>query len=98
MIGSLSAGDTYSGYRIDQVLGRGGMATVYLAQDIGLQRHVALKVIDPDLATDKDSASASPKRRASPPRWSTRTSSRSTTVRPAGDIDERTDGSDVEQG
>ncbi|MDH4043834.1 MAG: serine/threonine protein kinase [Gemmatimonadota bacterium] len=37
-------------YRIDRVVGRGGMATVYLAADERHQRNVAIKVVRPDLA------------------------------------------------
>ena len=37
-------------YTIERELGRGGMATVYLARDIRHQRHVALKVLRPELA------------------------------------------------
>ena len=37
-------------YSIDRELGRGGMATVYLAQDSKHERLVALKVLHPDLA------------------------------------------------
>ena len=37
-------------YSIDRELGRGGMATVYLAQDSKHDRVVALKVLHPDLA------------------------------------------------
>jgi serine/threonine protein kinase/Tfp pilus assembly protein PilF len=37
-------------YAIDRELGRGGMATVYLAQDVKHDRVVALKVLHPDLA------------------------------------------------
>ena len=37
-------------YSIDRELGRGGMATVYLAQDTKHERLVALKVLHPDLA------------------------------------------------
>jgi serine/threonine protein kinase len=35
-------------YRIERELGRGGMATVYLAQDLRHDRKVALKVLDPE--------------------------------------------------
>jgi serine/threonine-protein kinase len=37
-------------YTIDRELGKGGMATVYLAQDKKHDRVVALKVLHPDLA------------------------------------------------
>ena len=37
-------------YRIERELGRGGMATVYLAQDLRHRRPVALKVLRPELA------------------------------------------------
>ncbi len=37
-------------YRIDRELGEGGMATVYLADDLKHNRKVALKVLKPDLA------------------------------------------------
>ena len=43
--------DALSGsYSIDRELGRGGMATVFLAQDVKHDRVVALKVLHPDLA------------------------------------------------
>ncbi|MBI3981861.1 MAG: protein kinase [Gemmatimonadetes bacterium] len=37
-------------YQIERELGQGGMATVYLAQDLRHDRRVALKVLRPDLA------------------------------------------------
>jgi serine/threonine-protein kinase len=37
-------------YTIDREIGRGGMATVYLARDVKHDRQVALKVLHPDLA------------------------------------------------
>jgi len=37
-------------YRIERELGQGGMATVYLAEDLKHKRHVALKVLKPELA------------------------------------------------
>lgn len=39
-------------YQVEQVVARGGMATVYLAMDIRLERKVALKIIHPHLASD----------------------------------------------
>ena len=37
-------------YRIERQLGQGGMATVYLAEDLRHRRRVALKVLRPELA------------------------------------------------
>jgi eukaryotic-like serine/threonine-protein kinase len=37
-------------YHIERELGRGGMAAVYLARDLRHDRHVALKVLHPELA------------------------------------------------
>ena len=37
-------------YRLEKELGAGGMATVYLAQDLKHNRKVAVKVLRPELA------------------------------------------------
>ncbi len=37
-------------YRIERHLGEGGMATVYLAEDVKHERQVAVKVLWPELA------------------------------------------------
>jgi serine/threonine protein kinase len=39
-------------YRLLSALGTGASAHVYLAEDVSLQRHVAVKVLQPGLATD----------------------------------------------
>ncbi|MCB1636723.1 MAG: serine/threonine protein kinase, partial [Xanthomonadales bacterium] len=39
---------TIAGYEVTALLGRGGMATVYAARQLGLDREVAIKVVDLD--------------------------------------------------
>ncbi len=40
-------------YRLERELGAGGMATVYLAEDVKHHRQVAIKVLKPELATTR---------------------------------------------
>jgi serine/threonine protein kinase len=47
------AGMTIAGYRIERLLGRGGMGAVYLGEDVQLGRKVALKLLAPELVTDE---------------------------------------------
>ena len=49
----LASGTTVAGYRIEALIGRGGMGAVYRAEEEGLGRKVALKVIAPELAQDE---------------------------------------------
>src|SRR5437867_11084564 len=45
-------GTEIAGYRIESVLGRGGMGVVYVARHLRLDRTVALRVVSPELAED----------------------------------------------
>ena len=46
-------GTELAGYRIESLLGRGGMSVVYLAEDTRLKRKTALKLLASDLAADE---------------------------------------------
>ena len=50
----MSADFSIPGYEIGKKIGEGGFAKVYLAEQISLQRNVALKVVAPELVSDKE--------------------------------------------
>jgi hypothetical protein len=49
----LQSGTVIAGYRIDELISRGGMGLVYRATNVALNRIYALKIIAPDLAEDE---------------------------------------------
>ncbi len=53
MSSSTRVGTVVAGYRLEKVLGRGGMSVVYLAEHIRLGRKVALKLLAPALSEDE---------------------------------------------
>jgi serine/threonine protein kinase len=48
----LQAGSSIAGYVVEDVVGRGGMGTLYKARQLRLDRPVALKVVGADIARD----------------------------------------------
>ena len=46
-------GDVIAGYEVERLIARGGMATVYRARDLRLDRWVALKVLAPELTQNQ---------------------------------------------
>ena len=51
---ALDAGAVVGNYRVERVLGRGGMGTVYAARHVEHGRQVALKLIAAELSHDPD--------------------------------------------
>jgi hypothetical protein len=50
--GEFAPGSQVAGYRLEEQIGRGGMAVVFRAYDSRLERYVALKILAPGLALD----------------------------------------------
>ncbi|SEE66789.1 serine/threonine protein kinase [Streptomyces sp. 2231.1] len=48
----IQLGAQIAGYQVEREIGRGGVGVVYLAKDLWLGRHVALKVLSPDLTSN----------------------------------------------
>lgn len=54
MVDQLGRGESFAGYRIEGVLGRGGMGTVYLAGHPRLPRQIALKLLSREIGADTE--------------------------------------------
>jgi serine/threonine protein kinase len=50
---AFAPGAMFAGYRVESLIGRGGMGVVCRATDLSLGRPVALKMIAPELAQDQ---------------------------------------------
>jgi predicted Ser/Thr protein kinase len=52
-VSKLDVGAVFAGFRIEALLGRGGMGSVYRARDLALDSERALKVLEPELGADR---------------------------------------------
>jgi tRNA A-37 threonylcarbamoyl transferase component Bud32 len=52
-VSKLGVGAVFAGFRIEALLGRGGMGSVYRARDLALDSERALKVLEPELTADR---------------------------------------------
>ncbi|MEK7486252.1 MAG: serine/threonine-protein kinase, partial [Planctomycetota bacterium] len=46
------AGTTIAGYKLEKMLGKGAMGVIYLAENIGLKRKVAVKILSPQMTAN----------------------------------------------
>ncbi|HWF82878.1 MAG TPA: serine/threonine-protein kinase [Streptosporangiaceae bacterium] len=53
MAAGFGPGSVIAGYRLEEQIGRGGMAVVFRAHDERLNRQIALKILSPALAADR---------------------------------------------
>src|SRR5688500_13337368 len=51
--GGLAPGSVFAGYRIEALIGRGGMAVVYRAEQLRPRRKVALKLVAPGFGAEE---------------------------------------------
>jgi serine/threonine protein kinase len=50
---AVGPGELFAGYRVESMVGRGGMGAIYPATDLSLERRIALKLIEPKLAENE---------------------------------------------
>ena len=50
---AVSPGEPFAGYRVESMVGRGGMGVAYRATALSLERPIALKPIAPELAENE---------------------------------------------